>query len=198
MLFQKRFHQGLRDGSIDRSYRLWKSAKVRIGNLYRFAIDGAVQVTALDKRKVGEITDRQARRSGFTDRDGLVAYLGRGSAQPLSNSAEVFEVRLRFAVPEEPPTEVTLEPEELAALCDRLDATDRRSRSGPWAWATLELIERHPHRRAGDLAPLLGAETKAFKQRVRRLKGLGLTRSFEVGYELTALGQAVLRRRTHG
>ena len=54
------------------------------------------------------------------------------------------------------------------------------------------LIAQHPRRRAGDLAPQLERELPKFKADVRKLKGLGLTKSHEVGYELTALGRRVL------
>jgi Mn-dependent DtxR family transcriptional regulator len=74
---------------------------------------------------------------------------------------------------------------------------ERRSRA-PWAWRTLELIGRRPHVRAADLARTLARERAPFKADVRRLKRLGLTRSHEVGYELTALGRAVLRTREPG
>jgi hypothetical protein len=59
---------------------------------------------------------------------------------------------------------------------------------------TLALIEQHPRRRAPDLAALVGRETTPFKIDVRKLKALGLTRSFEVGYELSPRGREFLRR----
>ena len=90
MLFQKRFHRGLRDGSIDRSYRSWKTAKVRTGNQYRFAVDGAVEVTGLNKRTIREITDPAAQAAGFADRAELIAYLSRAKSPGPSDTDEVF------------------------------------------------------------------------------------------------------------
>jgi hypothetical protein len=58
----------------------------------------------------------------------------------------------------------------------------------------LDLIERFPGRRAGDLAAMLGWPTADFKQRVRRLKSLGLTLSLEVGYRLSPLGSSFRSR----
>jgi len=37
-------------------------------------------------------------------------------------------------------------------------------------------------------------ETRFFKTDVRKLKKLGLTRSYEVGYDLTPRGKTVLKR----
>ena len=41
---------------------------------------------------------------------------------------------------------------------------------------------------------MVGRETAPFKIDVRKLKGLGLTRSFEVGYEISPRGAEFLRR----
>jgi hypothetical protein len=41
---------------------------------------------------------------------------------------------------------------------------------------------------------MVGRETAPFKIDVRKLKGMGLTRSFEIGYELSPRGRAVLDR----
>ena len=52
---------------------------------------------------------------------------------------------------------------------------------------------------ASKLAGKLRRETQPFKQDVRKLKRLGLTQSFEVGYEISPRGRAYLdaiRRRT--
>jgi hypothetical protein len=59
---------------------------------------------------------------------------------------------------------------------------------------TLALIEQHPHRRAPDLAEIEGRETAPFKIDVRKLKALGLTRSFDVGYEISPRGREFLHR----
>ena len=74
----------------------------------------------------------------------------------------------------------------------RLDNFDRASRSGPWTREVLALIAANPARRAPDLAAELGRETAPFKIDVRKLKGLGLTISHPVGYELSPRGLAYL------
>ena len=69
---------------------------------------------------------------------------------------------------------------------------DARSPRGPWTRDVLRIIQRSPQTSARVLSAELGWERLDFKAHVRRLKRLGLTRSFEVGYELTELGQAAL------
>ena len=76
----------------------------------------------------------------------------------------------------------------------RLERIDRLSRRGPWTSAALQLIAKQPKVAASKLAPRLQRETRAFKADIRRLKGLGLTVSHEVGYSLSPRGRALLRR----
>ncbi len=55
----------------------------------------------------------------------------------------------------------------------------------PWAGDVLRAIAAHPATVSTTLAAQLGMERQPFKQRVRRLKSLGLTESLEVGYRLS-------------
>src|SRR5262249_27245170 len=77
---------------------------------------------------------------------------------------------------------------QVVALAGRLD------RLGEWTLPTLRLIGRRPRIAASVLAASLGRERDPFKIDVRKLKRLGLTQSFEVGYELSPRGRALLRR----
>ena len=66
---------------------------------------------------------------------------------------------------------------QVATLARRLE------RLGEWTIPTLRLIGRRPRVAASVLARSLGRERDPFKVDVRKLKRLGLTQSFEVGYE---------------
>jgi predicted transcriptional regulator len=78
----------------------------------------------------------------------------------------------------------------LTAAVARLDAGRR---SGPWTREILEWIRDHPAVVSTELAALLGREVAPMKADIRRLKGLGLTISLPVGYQLSPRGQAYLR-----
>jgi hypothetical protein len=75
---------------------------------------------------------------------------------------------------------------QIRAQLDRLD------RAQPWTAATLDAIARQPRVAASVLAQALGRERLPFKADVRKLKKLGLTQSFEIGYELSPRGRAYL------
>lgn len=62
----------------------------------------------------------------------------------------------------------------------------------------LEAIQARPATRAADLAAEFGLEKQPFKQRVVKLKNLGLTISLPTGYQLSPRGAAYLRHRIGG
>ena len=196
MLFKRQFHAGLASGAITLTFRSWAKPRVRVGGQYRCGSIGLLEVDAVDQVRVGEISDAESRRSGFTDRDALIDALSNGSRR-LGARSSVFRVALHYAGPDSrrgPAVDADLSAAELEALLARLDRMDRTSRHGAWTRQTLELIGRRPQVAARLLAPELGRERLPFKTDVRKLKRLGLTLSHDVGYELSPRGRACLER----
>jgi hypothetical protein len=189
VLFRQQFWPGLADGSVTLAFRRWKRPTVKTGGRLMtpagvLAID---DVAVIDE---SAITDRDARRSGFPDRAGLVAELaGREGVLYRVTFHRVGEdpriaLRAQSALTD-------ADADELARRLGRLDAA---SAHGRWTEAVLRLIAARPGVRAGDLAESLGRERLAFKADVRKLKALGLTESLEVGYRLSPRGEAWLAR----
>ncbi len=196
MLFKRQFHAGLASGAVTLTFRSWAKPQVRVGGQYRCGSIGLLEVDALDRVRVGEITEAEARRSGFADRDALLEALSKGSRR-LGARSSVFRVALHYAGPDRragPALDADLSDADVEALTARLDRMDRASRHGAWTRQTLELIERRPRVAARHLAPELGSEKLPFKTDVRKLKRLGLTLSHDVGYELSPRGRACLER----
>ena len=65
LLFQKRFHAGLVDGSIRLTFRRWAKPHVRPGGRYRCHPIGVLEVESVDQVPVGSITEDDARKAGF-------------------------------------------------------------------------------------------------------------------------------------
>ncbi len=189
MLFKTKFHEGIRNGSITLTFRAWKSARAKVGNQYRFGPDEGVEVGAVDEVAISAITDEEARHSGFANASELHTFLMQYSPEDLTPKARVFRVFFHYVKISNEPLKVDLSLEELAA---KLAKMDRLSKHGAWTRQTLEIIAQNPRTAASKLAPMLGRETRPFKADVRKLKKLGLTVSFEVGYELTPVGKTLL------
>jgi len=189
LLFQKRFHAGLVDGSIRLTFRRWQKPHVRPGGRYRCHPIGVLEVEQVARVPVRSIGDDEARAAGFSSKDELLRFLAEGPAGRIRPETEVWRVALHHGGDGDR-VEIALDdrltPADVDALARRLE------RLGEWPLPTLRLIRRRPRVAASALAKSLGRERDPFKVDVRKLKRLGLTQSFEVGYELSPRGRALL------
>ena len=179
MQFTTRNSDAIRAGEVTLTFRNWRRSHAKVGNVYRLRPHGAIRVTEVSRVPMSAIADDDARRAGFENVRALAAFLKTG------HDAEVIRVGFELADEQDLRRPPALGLEDVLR---RLSATDLRSAS-PWTVRVLTLIATHPGRRAGDLAPTMGWELPKFKANVRKLKALGLTRSLEVGYRLTDLGE---------
>jgi hypothetical protein len=192
LLFQKRFHEGLASGAVTLTFRRWDRPRVKPGNRYRCHPIGVLLVDRIDLVRVGEVTAADAARAGFASLDELVDYMRSGPRGEVDDDTPVYRVELRHAGEEDRvdiALDAELSAEEVEAIRARLARMDAKK---PWTAATLALIEKNPRVAASRLAATVKRETLPFKADVRKLKRLGLTQSFEVGYEISPRGRAYL------
>jgi hypothetical protein len=190
LLFKKAFFEGLTNGAITLTFRRWQKPHVRPGGRYRCHPIGVLEVEAVALVTVEQISEDDARACGFATRAVLIAYLA--ELGPLDDATEVYRVALHHGGDGdrvEIATQAALDHTEVAAITAKLARMDRAAK---WTAKTLAIIERNPRIAASKLAAKLGRETLPFKVDVRKLKRLGLTQSFEVGYEISPRGRAYL------
>lgn len=192
MLLPVKVAQGVADGSVTLAFRRWKKQDVRPGQEFVTSA-GRVRVEDVTVVDADAITDEEARQAGWTDAVRLRKRLNTDERLPT------YRVRLshagadpRLALRES----AELTADDVAELDRRLERLDRASSHGPWTLHALALIREHPQRRAPDLAEIVGRETAPFKIDIRKLKNLGLTVSFPVGYEVSPRGIAYLSSTT--
>jgi hypothetical protein len=190
MLFTKDSAAGLADGTITLTFRTWSRPQAKVGGRYR---TWGLLLEVDDVRSVdpGSITNTEARRAGYPSPEALVRRL-----EQQGHDGAVWRVEFHCVGADDRiarRNDTTLDPERLAKLRARLDRLDRASSSGPWTARTLQLIAAKPGVVSSILARQLKMERPAFKINVRKLKELGLTESLEVGYRLSALGEAFLK-----
>src|SRR4051812_33767734 len=179
VLFPARFWDGLADGSDTVAFRRWKRPTVRAGGTLQ-SPGGLLAIDEVTPIEPGDITDKDARAAGYTTVDEVI--------ESLRPEGTLHRIRFhragpdpRIALRQHPPASA----EELAQLRASLARL-------PWARSTLRLIAAHPAIVSTELAAAEGVERPIFKQRVRRLKALGLTESLDVGYRLSPRGEAVV------
>ena len=192
LLFKKPFHEGLVSGAITVTFRRWQKPHVRPGGRYRCHPIGVLEVDALDVVSVRSITAEDAARAGFDSRDALIAYLA--ELGPLDDDTTVHKVVLHHGGDGdrvELALEDDLTDDDVKVIREKLARMDAKQ---AWTKKTLSLIEKHPRTAASKLAAKVGRETLPFKADVVKLKKLGLTQSFEVGYEISPRGRAYLEK----
>ncbi len=190
LLFKKAFHVGLTSGAVTLTFRRWQKPHVKPGGRYRCHPIGVLQVDTVALVPVAAITAQDATRAGFATRAELVAYLA--ELGPLTPATEVYRVELHHGGDGDR-VELALEDQLTAAEVDAIRTKlARLDKDGKWTAKTLAIIEATPRVAASQLAKKLKRETLPFKVDVRKLKKLGLTQSFEVGYEISPRGKAFL------
>jgi hypothetical protein len=179
VLFKERFWAGLQDGSLTVTYRRWKRPSVKTGGTL-VSPGGLLAIDSVEIIDEAEVDEEAARRAGYESRQELFASL-RGDG-PL--------YRIRFhRIGDDPRVALRERAELTAPESNAIASTLNRNE---WAVPYLRLIQASPGTVSTELAAQAGVERLVFKQRVRRLKALGLTESLEVGYRLSRRGRAVL------
>jgi hypothetical protein len=143
-----------------------------------------LEVDRIERVRVRDITEEDARLCGFADRAALMAFM-----EDPKPTAEVFRVELHYGGDGDR-VEIALDDQLTKEQIEALRA--KLTKMGSWTKDTLAIIEKHPRVAASQLAAKLKRETAPFKVDVRKLKKLGLTQSFEVGYEISPRGRAYL------
>jgi hypothetical protein len=199
LLFLKRFHSGLVDGSITLTFRQWEKPHVKVGGRYRVHPIGVVEVDEVTRVALKDVSDDDAVKSGFASRDEFITHLAgwKKDGAPATSETLLWKVRLHHGGDGDRVSaalDTALSQADVEKLCKKLAALDARAKA-PWTRKVLSLISRRPKVAASKLAKSLGRETLPFKVDVRKLKKLGLTESFEVGYGISPRGRAFLKRR---
>lgn len=188
MLIKQETLKGVADGSITLAFRRWRRPTVRAGGTL-LTTAGQVAIDSVDQVEMDDITEPEAVAAGCSDLQELHALL-----RPRTEGS-LYRIALHLAGPD---PRIALrestprERGEFEEIASRLARWDKASKSGPWTESVMYTIQRRAAVRAGDPASEAGRERDHFKVNVRKLKGLGLTESLEVGYRLSPRGDAVL------
>lgn len=189
MRIEKRLQTGIWNGSITVVFRRWRTRQVVAGGIYRTPA-GRLMVDEVEVVKPSRIRLRDAKAAGYPSVTAVRQDLRGDPSDP------VYLLRVHPVADPDPRDELAasaeLTPEDVEDISMRLERLDKASTYGAWTSATLAIIAQNPEVRAPDLAAQLGRETLPFKLDVRKLKNLGLTLSYPVGYRLSPRGAAYL------
>ncbi|MCW2690301.1 MAG: hypothetical protein JWR37_5191 [Mycobacterium sp.] len=187
MLINRETADGIADGGITLVLRRWDAPRAKPGGTQRTPA-GTIRVDAVAEHPGSyRVTAAQARAAGFPDAKSAQAVLDRRPAR------HTYVIAVSYLAPDERPQLAgndNLTGDDVAAISGRLDRWDAASRGRPWTREALALIAANEGVRAPDLAARMGFEVPPFKRNIRKLKGLGLTISLDVGYRISPRGKA--------
>src|ERR1700683_1817170 len=96
MVFAKRLREGVVNGTITSSIRIWTSPHVKVGNRYRMG-DGEIEIESITPIGFPDITPALARESGFTGVLDLLKVAQHGK------SSNISLIRFHYIPPHPPP-----------------------------------------------------------------------------------------------
>jgi hypothetical protein len=185
VLFNHQVWAGLTDGTLTVAFRRWKRPTVKAGGTLQ-SPGGLLAIDEVQPIGSDDITDADARAAGYADREGALAS--------LRPDGQLYRVRFH-RLGDDPRIELRRRTGFDDAELSELVRTVTRL---PWAGPILRVIAGNPGVVSTDLAPQVGLDRAPFKQKVRRLKALGLTESLDIGYRLSPRGAALLSRLPDG
>lgn len=190
MLLNRDTAEGIANGKITLVLRRWDVPRAKKGGTQRTSV-GTIRIDAVTQYPANyRVTAAQARAAGYPSAKAAQAELDRRPAK------HTYVIKVSYLAPDERQALAAddhLTEDDVEAIAARLRRWDAAAEA-PWTHEYLALIAANEAVRAPDLAARLGMETARFKRRVRKLKGLGLTISLDVGYRISPRGRAYLAR----
>jgi hypothetical protein len=92
MVFAKRLREGVQQGRITCTVRIWKRLHVRVGGRYRMD-DGEVEVDSIEPIGLPDITPQLARESGFAGVLDLLKVAKHGTGD------QIYLIRFHYVSP---------------------------------------------------------------------------------------------------
>ena len=186
MLFRTRDLDAIFAGKVTIAFRRWKRPTVKAGGSVRTQ-HGMVAIDAIEEIDPATLTEADAAAAN---------YPGLAQLRAMFDSQEgtCYRITLHPGGPD--PREALQQDADLtdadrATLEKKLARLDAAA-DAPWTRRALTLINEQPGVVSTRVADSIGLERFEFKERVRKLKALGLTISLDVGYRLSPRGEAYL------
>ena len=95
MVFTRRLREGVRQGRITLSVRIWHSPRVKVGNRYRME-EGEIEIDSIEPIGLPDITPELARESGFLGVIDLLKVAKHGAGE------KIYLVRFHYIPPKAP------------------------------------------------------------------------------------------------
>lgn len=186
MIFRNEFLRMIQSGRVKVAFRQWKRLSICEGKTLRTKI-GVIRFKKVQEIEVSRISNKDAKLAGYTSLNDLM--------DDLSGVGSVYKISFELIGPD-PRVELRSKTKFSAVEADQiirqLRKMDTRGRVKWWIVPVLEQINSK-QKNSSQISNELGLEQANLKLKIRKLKDLGLTMSFNAGYGISPRGRKVLR-----
>jgi len=191
LLFEKKLHEGIRQGRITLTYRSWAKPPVSPGRSYHAGELGDIEVEELSPVPLSEVTEEQARAAGAESlEDWRQRYRERNPRADFERD-HTYRVRFRYLGNDaERVRSGSVSEDDLRRLDRELAAIDVKTYEGEWTQFFIATLTQKRWMRPGELAQQLGTDQDMVRRKMGILADMGIVRADPgLGYSLSTGGR---------
>jgi len=198
LLFSKEEYSNIRSGRITLAFRHWTTKRLDAGKIYKSGELGYIEVIEIDKMPLAQVTDRDARKAGYNNRNEFMEMYMR--FHKIENIDETITMRICFRYIGENliSKESPLKLKEIASALEKIRQIDLKAKTGPWAANALKTLQNENEKiwlPIDQLSMLLTLPRSQLLKKIPQLENIALiTTNAKKGVKLTKLGTSVATR----
>lgn len=195
--FTKKYHDGVKEGTITLIFCAWDTLRVLRGKIYRAYNLGLVKVLDVDFKQLSDVTPEEVRRCGYKNMEEFKADYAVKAKRGVDFEVE-RAVRIEFEYIGEDIENYKkamgdVKDSELFDIKEKLLKLEQKG-TRQWAIKALEILKKKEYIPSRDIEKGLKFTADRVKHDMVKLKSLNLiTSNIKMGYAITPLGVKVLK-----
>jgi hypothetical protein len=200
LLFDKRLHDPIKQGTVTLTYRDWQYPRVTTGKQYHAGDLGDIVIEECTQVALSEVTDEDARAAGAQSSEEWYREYKRGHPRADVERDRVYRIRFRYTGNEAEQVRLgRLGEEDLRRLDRQLAQIDVQSYEGEWTQFFIATLTQKRWMRPGELSQQLGTDQDMVRRKMNILAGMGIVRADPgLGFSLSEGGRKLYAYRMRG
>jgi len=195
--FTKKYHDAIKEGKINLTFRSWDTLRVLRGKIYRAYNLGLIKVLDVDFKKLAAISTEEIKRCGYKNAEEFQEDFQHIARRDVDFKIE-RAVRIEFEYIGEDIENYKkamgdVKDSELFDIKEKLLKLEQKGKK-QWAVKILELLKKKEYVTPEAMEKALKSSPDRVKQSMKKLKALNLTaKDRKMGYSITPLGVKLLK-----
>jgi len=197
IVFNKKYHEGVREGRITLTFRPWDTLRVLRGKIYRARNVGLLKVLDVDFKKLTDVTMEEIRNCGYRSmnefREDFESLAGREVDFDFERAVRIEFTYIGEDIENYKKAMGDVKDSEIFNIKEMLLKLEQKGRK-KWAIKALQILKKKPYVSPKDMEKPLKLSSDKVVQNMRKLKALNLVMSDnKMGYSITPLGVKILK-----